>query len=103
MATEEYVAVTGDDWYERRRDDTQGKFFRSVADQGPRKGEGGSTRHDAEFPRRRLIREETAEPVAANPRRDRARRVDVRPRSSGRIVGRVRLQPDRRETIAAEG
>jgi hypothetical protein len=34
----------GDDWYERRRDDPEGAFFRKVADQGPRKGEGGSTR-----------------------------------------------------------
>jgi hypothetical protein len=38
------VPVTGDDWYERRRDDAEGRFFRGVADQGPRKGEGGSTR-----------------------------------------------------------
>jgi hypothetical protein len=44
MATEDYVPVTGDDWYQRRRNDAEGLFFRSVADQGPRKGEGGSTR-----------------------------------------------------------
>jgi hypothetical protein len=44
MATKDYVPVTGDDWYQRRRDDAEGKFFRSVADQGPRKGQGGSTR-----------------------------------------------------------
>jgi hypothetical protein len=44
MATEDYVPVAGDDWYQRRREDAEGKFFRSVADQGPRKGEGGSTR-----------------------------------------------------------
>jgi hypothetical protein len=44
MATKDYVPVTGDDWYQRRRDDAEGKFFRKVADQGPRKGEGGSTR-----------------------------------------------------------
>lgn len=44
MAREEFVPVTGDDWYQRRRQDDEGKFFRSVADQGPRKGEGGSTR-----------------------------------------------------------
>src|SRR5262245_51228068 len=44
MAKEDYVPVTGDDWYERRRDDEEGKFFISVANQGPRKGEGGSTR-----------------------------------------------------------
>jgi hypothetical protein len=44
MATQDYVAVTGDDWYQRRRQDAEGEFFRKVADQGPRKGEGGSTR-----------------------------------------------------------
>jgi hypothetical protein len=44
MAKEDYVPVTGDDWYERRRDDAEGRFFRQIADQGPRKGEGGATR-----------------------------------------------------------
>jgi hypothetical protein len=44
MATEDYVPVAADDWYQRRRDDAEGKFFRSVADQGPKKGEGGATR-----------------------------------------------------------
>src|SRR5258708_21341296 len=44
MAKEDYVPVSGDDWYERRRDDAEGVFFRKVADQGPRKGQGGSTR-----------------------------------------------------------
>jgi hypothetical protein len=44
MAKEDYVAVTGDDWYQRRRQDAEGEFFRKVADQGPRKGQGGSTR-----------------------------------------------------------
>jgi len=44
MATQDYVPVAGDDWYQRRREDAEGRFFRSVADQGPRKGEGGSTR-----------------------------------------------------------
>lgn len=36
--------MAGDDWYQRRRQDAEGEFFRKVADQGPRKGEGGSTR-----------------------------------------------------------
>jgi hypothetical protein len=36
--------VAGDDWYQRRRQDAEGVFFRKVADQGPRKGAGGSTR-----------------------------------------------------------
>jgi hypothetical protein len=44
LATEDYIPVTGDDWYQRRRDDDEGEFFRKVADQGPRKGAGGSTR-----------------------------------------------------------
>jgi hypothetical protein len=44
MATELYVPVAGDDWYQRRRDDPEGEFFRKVADQGPRRGVGGGTR-----------------------------------------------------------
>src|SRR5262249_54695252 len=44
MATDDYVPVAADDWYQRRREDAEGQFFRSVADQGPRKGEGGATR-----------------------------------------------------------
>jgi hypothetical protein len=41
---EDFVAVAADDWYQRRREDAVGEFFRGVADQGPRKGEGGATR-----------------------------------------------------------
>src|SRR5687767_6029571 len=44
MATEDFVPVTMDDWYQRRRQDAEGEFFRKVAGQGPRKGQGGSTR-----------------------------------------------------------
>jgi hypothetical protein len=44
LAKDNYIPVAGDDWYQRRRQDEEGKFFRRVADQGPRKGEGGSTR-----------------------------------------------------------
>src|SRR3954453_13844231 len=44
MATEDYVPVAADDWYQRRRGDAEGEFFRAVADQGPRKGENNSTR-----------------------------------------------------------
>src|SRR5437868_10652603 len=44
MATKDYVSVAADDWYQRRRQDAEGEFFRKVADQGPRKGQGGSTR-----------------------------------------------------------
>ncbi|MCI0456204.1 MAG: hypothetical protein L0Z62_04385 [Gemmataceae bacterium] len=43
LAREEFIPVTGDDWYQRRRQDDEGAFFRKVAGQGPRKGEGGST------------------------------------------------------------
>jgi hypothetical protein len=44
MAREDFVAVAADDWYQRRRQDEEGEFFRKVADQGPRKGQGGATR-----------------------------------------------------------
>jgi len=44
MAREDFIPVTGDDWYQRRRQDAEGEFFRKMASQGPRKGEGGSTR-----------------------------------------------------------
>ena len=44
MATEEFVPVCTDDWYTRRREDAEGKFFRDVADKGGRKGENGGTR-----------------------------------------------------------
>jgi hypothetical protein len=44
LASEKFVPVTADDWYQRRRQDAEGEFFRKVADQGPRNGEGGSTR-----------------------------------------------------------
>src|SRR5690606_18289750 len=39
-----FIPAVGDDWYRRRQNDLVGEFFRSVANQGPRKGEGGSTR-----------------------------------------------------------
>ena len=38
LLKEKFIAVTGDDWYQRRRDDDEGKFFRSVVRQSPRKG-----------------------------------------------------------------
>lgn len=43
MATEDYVPVACDDWYQRRRQDAEGKFFRDVSDQGPR-GHQSATR-----------------------------------------------------------
>lgn len=44
MATEDYLPVAADDWYQRRREDAEGKFFRDVSNQGPRKGKVGATR-----------------------------------------------------------
>ena len=44
MASEQFVPVSGDDWYQRRRQDAEGRFFVKVANQGPRKGDGGNTR-----------------------------------------------------------
>lgn len=44
MAREDFIAVAADDWYQRRRQDAEGRFFLGVAEQGPRKGAGGSTR-----------------------------------------------------------
>jgi hypothetical protein len=44
LATEEFVAVAGDDWYQRRRDDPEGVFYRKMSDQGPRRNTDGSTR-----------------------------------------------------------
>ena len=41
---ERFIVAAADDWYQRRRDDDVGRFFRAVADQGPRKGRNGSTR-----------------------------------------------------------
>lgn len=44
MAREQFVSVAGDDWYQRRRQDDEGEFFRKVSNQGPRRSEDGSTR-----------------------------------------------------------
>ena len=44
MATENFIAVTGDDWYQRRREDAEGEFFRKISDQagrGSRDSSGG--------------------------------------------------------------
>lgn len=40
IVKENFVPVVGDDWFQRRRQDAEGEFFRKVADQGPRKGNG---------------------------------------------------------------
>jgi hypothetical protein len=44
MVNKNFIPVAADDWYQRRREDDEGEFFRKIANQGPRKGEGGSTR-----------------------------------------------------------
>ncbi|MBM3223440.1 MAG: hypothetical protein FJZ47_06540 [Candidatus Tectomicrobia bacterium] len=49
MILENYVPLTGDDWYQRRRQDTEGEFFRQVAAQAGRgkvheNSDGGATR-----------------------------------------------------------
>jgi|TARA_B110000908_G_scaffold171688_1_gene235321 hypothetical protein len=44
LLKEKFIPVAANDWYQRRRQDAEGEFFRSVANQGPRKGQGGSTR-----------------------------------------------------------
>jgi hypothetical protein len=44
MARKDFVAVAADDWYQRRRQDKEGEFFRTVADALGKKGAGGSTR-----------------------------------------------------------
>lgn len=44
MATTEFVPVCTDDWYTRRRQDSEGEFFRTMATAAGRKGDGGATR-----------------------------------------------------------
>jgi len=44
LAREAFVPVAGDDWYQRRRRDAEGVFYRGMSDQGPRGGAGGGTR-----------------------------------------------------------
>jgi hypothetical protein len=44
LVNENFIAVAADDWFQRRRQDSEGEFFRKVADQGPRQGKGGGTR-----------------------------------------------------------
>jgi hypothetical protein len=44
LINERFIPLAMDDFYLRRQEDAAGKFFRKVANQGPRKGEGGATR-----------------------------------------------------------
>src|SRR5262249_55309846 len=43
MASRDYIPVTGDDWYQRRRDDDEGRFLRRLGDQAGR-GKNDTTR-----------------------------------------------------------
>ncbi len=38
MCQEQFVAVTGDDWYQRRRKDKEGEFFRKLAETSGKQG-----------------------------------------------------------------
>ena len=42
LAQDEFVPVTGDDWYQRRRADAEGAFFRAMSDQTERKSAGAN-------------------------------------------------------------
>lgn len=42
LLAEKFIPVAADDWYQRRRQDAEGEFFRAVADQGPRRTPGGT-------------------------------------------------------------
>lgn len=44
MASTDFVPVAADDWYQRRRKDAEGDFFRGVADALGKTGKGGGTR-----------------------------------------------------------
>src|SRR3982751_1450427 len=44
MAKDDYVPVACAAWYQRRRQDAEGQFFRQVSDQGPRGGSQTDTR-----------------------------------------------------------
>jgi hypothetical protein len=47
LANGSFIPVAADDWYQRRRDDAEGTFWRTVSNQGPRRGgtePGGNTR-----------------------------------------------------------
>lgn len=45
LLDEEFVAVAGDDWYQRKKKGDEGRFYRKVVEQGPRKGDGTRQGH----------------------------------------------------------
>src|SRR5687767_5527587 len=42
MASQDFIAVAADDWYQRRRQDEVGKFWMSVAQQGRPRDDNGT-------------------------------------------------------------
>ena len=49
MAADDFVPVACDDWYQRRRQDAEGRFFMRVSDQGSMGGSHTSTRQGIYF------------------------------------------------------
>lgn len=49
LVKEHFVPVAGDDWYQRRRQDDEGQFFRQLAEQGPRQKSGDGTKQGVYF------------------------------------------------------
>ena len=45
LLKEDFIPVAADDWYQRRRKDAEGEFFRKVANQGPRSSGGTRQGH----------------------------------------------------------
>jgi hypothetical protein len=43
LLKDDFIPVAGDDWYQRRRKDAEGDFFRGVANQRAEKGEEGAS------------------------------------------------------------
>ena len=55
LLKEKFSPATDDDWYNRRRKDAAGEFFRSVAAQGPREGSGTKQGHYILTPSGKLL------------------------------------------------
>jgi len=45
LLQEKFVSVAGDDWYQRQKKGDEGRFYRKVVEQGPRKGNGTRQGH----------------------------------------------------------
>jgi hypothetical protein len=55
LLSEEFIPVTGDDWYQRKKQGDEGKFYRKVVEQGPRKGNGTRQGHYVFTPKGSLL------------------------------------------------